>query len=180
MVPNCQNVQSQECRDEIVTKVETQCNTIHQQQCRNITEVKYVTQKKEVKISIRKRIVYQPLNRSTYYCHQVVERECREVPDQECRVEKTVVQNPVNTTECREVQQNKCKVVTEPITKQECKQLFLTKNCRKITEKVTEIVNEVSESIQLILKSIFLSHNIQPILQGRFFLVNPNNKSGLM
>ena len=64
MVPNCRNVQSQECRDEIVTKEETQCTTVHQQQCRNITEVKYVTQKKEVRISIKKRILYQPLNTS--------------------------------------------------------------------------------------------------------------------
>ena len=90
-----------------------------------------------------------------------------------------MVQTPVNTTECREVQKNKCRAVTKPVTEQECKQL-ITKNCRKITEKVTEIVNEVSESIQLILKSIFLSNNIQPILQGSFFLVNPNNKSGLV
>ena len=62
MVQNCQNVQSQECRDEIVTKEETQCTTVNQQQCRNISEVKYVTQEKEVKISIKKRILYRQLN----------------------------------------------------------------------------------------------------------------------
>ena len=64
VVQNCQNVQSQECRDEIVTKEETQCTTVNQQQCRNISEVKYVTQEKEVKISIKKRILYRQLNTS--------------------------------------------------------------------------------------------------------------------
>lgn len=83
----------------------------------------------------------------TYETQQktVVEKKCRTIPDQECKLQSVVKNNPVNTTECKTVQENKCQIVTVPTQEKECREV-LEKKCRTVQEKVTEIVQVLTGS----------------------------------
>ena len=69
----------------------------------------------------------------------VVERVCRDVADQECKIETSVRDNPINSTECKIVKENKCSIVTVPTQEKECRKI-LEKKCRTVSEIVTTIV----------------------------------------
>ena len=85
-------------------------------QCINTTSVRYITQQKTV-----------------------VERQCSDVPDQECKINTVIKDNPVNSTECKLEKENKCSIVTVPTKEKECRKI-LEKKCRTVSEIVTEIV----------------------------------------
>ena len=83
----------------------------------------------------------------TYLTQQktVVERKCRDVPDQECQINTVVKDNPVNSTECKIEKENKCSIITVPTKEKECRKI-LEKKCRTVSEVVTNIV-QVRENI---------------------------------
>ena len=90
----------------------------------------------------------------------VVERQCSDVPDQECKINTVVRDNPVNSTECKLEKENKCSIVTVPTKEKECRKI-LEKKCRTVSEIVTEIV-EVLRNIARNTLEFNFSHALFP------------------
>ena len=91
----------------------------------------------------------------------VVERQCSDVPDQECKINTVVRDNPVNSTECKLEKENKCSIVTVPTKEKECRKI-LEKKCRTVSEIVTEIVEVLRNIARKILRIQFYSHTLFP------------------
>ncbi len=89
---------------------------MNKQQCVNVNEVVYDTQVQEV-----------------------VEEQCRQVPDKECVVQTVNKPQSVNSTECKDAVETKCTTVNEIVNEQVCNTVS-EKVCRKVPQKSVQTV----------------------------------------
>jgi hypothetical protein len=70
---------------------------------------------------------------------QVVEQQCRQIPDKECSVQIINTPRTVNTTECKESLNTQCANVQQTVNEKVCSQTT-ERVCKKVPSQVRDTV----------------------------------------